>query len=418
MKSSAGACGITVYFCFVLLTATTARGAEYIFPQVADGSSGSLAYVTTFLINNVRSSSNTVTISFFQGGLSNPDNGQPWILDLRSNDRSDIAGRNSTLTFTLAGLETVNVLTAGTGPMLTGWAKIQTTTPLDVSEIFSALRPDLSPQKLNWEAGVLSNPAAPRFSFEANFSADDTITGTTVNTGYAIVNPNADPVDLTATLYSRTGAQVGQPKVITLPANGQLAEFVNQRFSDVQLPPSFHGTMRLSAELNVAMCALRWSYGAASDVFSALAVNPDFTLGYNPYNDREPSTVPANALPILLPAEITGSKNVPDTNADGDWYAVDLTAGQTLFVVLVADLMGSPYDGDIIVRDASGNQLKREDDWASGTGDATLDYKVVTTGTYYINLMSRTGTGTSGGAYKLYVNARSVASVGASSVAN
>ena len=87
-------------------------------------------------------------------------------------------------------------------------------------------------------------------------------------------------------------------------------------------------------------------------------------------------------------------------------------------MVLVADLMGSPYDGDIIVRDASGNQLKREDDWASGTGDATLDYKVVTTGTYYINLMSRTGTGTSGGAYKLHVNARSVASVGASSVAN
>ena len=92
MKSSAGACGISVCFCFVLLTATTARGAEYIFPQVADGSSGSLAYVTTFLINNVRSSSNTVTISFFQGGLSNPDNGQPWILDLRSNDRSASPG--------------------------------------------------------------------------------------------------------------------------------------------------------------------------------------------------------------------------------------------------------------------------------------------------------------------------------------
>jgi hypothetical protein len=410
MKSMARTCAILVSMCFLFLAADNALGAEYLFPQVADGSSGTLAYITTFLINNVSNTSNSVTISFLQGGLTNPANGQPWVLDLRCNDRGDIGGRNSTFTFNLAGLETVNIFTGGTGPIATGWVKIQTTVPLNVSEIFSALRPDLTPQKINWEAGVLANPAAARFSLEANLTPNETVAGTHVNTGYAIVNGNNDAATITATLYHRTGAQLGQPKTIILPPNGQLAEFIDQRFNDVvqQWPQPFHGMLRLSSDLNISICALRWSAGAGSDVFSTVAVNPDFALGYHTYNDREPSTSQTNALQILLPAEITGSKNVPDGNADSDWYAVNLQAGQTLFVTLAADIMGSPYDGDIVIRDAAGNQLKREDNWASGINDATLDYRVLSTGTYYINLISRTGSNTSGTSYKLYVIARNV----------
>ncbi len=392
----------------MFLAAQSALGAEYTFPHVADGSSGSLAYITSFLINNPSSSSNTVTISFYQGGLTNPNNGQPWVLDLRSNDRGDIAGRNSTFTFTLAPLETANLLTGGTGPILTGWARIQSSMPLNVSEVFSALRPDLSPQKISWEAGVLSGPAAARFSFEASFSANDTISGTSVNTGYAIVNLNLNPANLTATLYSRTGVQLGQPKSIPLPPGGQLAEFVDQRFNDVQFPPGFHGTLKISSDINVALCALRWSAGAGSDVFSTIAVNPDFALNYHTYTDKEPSTGPSNAQMILVPAEITGAKNVPDGNADGDWYGVNLQAGQYLYVILVADLMGSMYDGDIYLRDSAGNELKREDSWASWTRDATLDYQAPATGTYYINVMSRTGTNTSGASYRLYVTTKFV----------
>lgn len=410
MKSIARTYAILVSMCFLFLAAGNALGAEYLFSQVADGSSGNLAYITTFLINNVSNTSNTVTVSFFQGGLDNPANGQPWILDLRCNDRVDIGSRNSTFTFRLAELETVNIFTTGTGPIGTGWVKIQTTVPLNVSEIFSALQPDVTPQKINWEAGVLANPAAPRFSLEANLTPNETVAGTHVNTGYAIVNGNNGAATITATLYQSTGAQLGQPKTITLPPNGQLAEFIDQRFNDVvqQWPQPFHGMLRLSSDLNISICALRWSAGAGSDVFSTMAVNPDFTLGYHTYNDREPSTSPSNALQILLPAAITGAKNVPDGNADGDWYAVNLQAGQTLFVTLVADIMGSPYDGDINILDGAGNVLKQENSWASGIADATLDYRALSTATYYIRMMSRTGANTSGTSYKLYVMARNV----------
>jgi len=408
MRSVFHSCRIIVCLSFLVFVAERVLGAEYTFPQVANGSSGSLAYITTFLVNNVTNAQNTVTISFYQGGLANSANGQPWILDLRSNDRQDIGGQNSTFTFSLAGLETVNLATGATGPIAVGWARIQTTAPLNVSEVFSEFHPDQLPQKINWEAGVLSNPAAPMFSFEANLSPGEPVAGTSVNTGYAIVNGNNIAVNLTATIFSRTGAQVGQPKNIQLPANGQLAEFLNERFSDVQLPQPFHGTLRISGDLNVFLCALRWSSGAVNNLFSTIAVNPDYTLGYHTYNDREPSTSQASALQILLPAEITGAKNVPDGNADGDWYAVNLQAGQTLFVTLVADVMGSPYDGDIAILDAAGATLKQENDWATGIADATLDYRALVTATYYIRVMSHTGANTSRTSYKMYVKARNV----------
>jgi hypothetical protein len=410
MRSVAGSFLFLFFIGVLFLGAESAQGAEYVFPQVADGTSPSLAYITTFLFNNVSNTSNTVTITFYRGGRpEDATNGQLWILDLRSNDRSDIGGRNYTFTFNLAGLETVNIFTGGTGAMANGWAKIQTTAPLSVSEIFSEFRPDLVPQKINWEAGVLAGHAAARFSFEANLSADDTLAGTSVNTGYAIVNYNSETVIITPTLYTRTGAVLGEATPITLPPNGQVAEFISQRFSNIQqFPQPFHGTIRFSSDLNVVICALRWSAGAGSNVFSTVAVNPDFALGYHTYNDRESSTSQSNAQQILLPAEITGAKNVGDNSADGDWYAVSLQAGQTLFVTLVADVMGSPYDGDIRILDAAGFQLKREDNWATGIKDATLDYRATSTATYYINLVSRTGSNTSGTSYKLYVMARNV----------
>lgn len=384
----------------LFIFSSVADAAEYIFPQVADGGSSSLAYVTSFLLNNVNDAKSTITISFYRGG------GTPWLIELRSHDRPDISGRNSTFTFTLEARETANIFTAAGDPIAVGWARIQSSSPLNVSEVFSSVRPDLNPQRVNWEAGVLSGPVAAKFSFEVNYSSDDTLSGTAVNTGYAIVNPNGDPAAVTATLYTRTGTQL-EHKTISLPANGQISEFVNQRFNVSQLSGRFHGLVRLQSDVNIALCALRNSLGGGADVYSTLAVNPDFTLGFHPVNEREPSFDRTSALPITLPAEIVGAKNVPEANADGDWYAVSLLANQTLYVVLIADIMGSSYDGDVMIRDSGGNQLKRVDNWASGINDVALDYRVTTGGTYYVQVMSRSGAGQPAGAsYRMFVMAR------------
>lgn len=390
---------VAVLFFFACVCAQNALGSEYIFPEVADGKSSNQVYMTTFLLNNVLDSRNTIVVSFFQSG-------SPWTLGLRSHDRADITGRSSSFTIVLEPRETVNIFTAAEDPITVGWAKIQSTAPLDVSEIFSVFRSDLNPQMITSEAGVLPSPTSAQFSFEANYSPDETVGGTLANTGYAIANPNSSAVTVTARLFSRTGVLLSE-KLIPLNPNAQLAEYVNQRFSDVSLSGHFHGTLRLSSDANVAVCALRDSSSPNGDVFSTVAVNSDLTLGYHIVNDREPNNGTGSAQQISLPAEIIGSKNAADNASDADYFAVSLQAGQTLYVMAVADIIGSAYDGDIYLRDSAGNQIgARYDYWANGLRDPGFSYTVTTAGTYYIHIASRTGTNTSGASYRLFVMAR------------
>ena len=300
---------ITLFFCLAFGAAQSLPAAEYVFPQVADGRSPGLAYVTGFLLNNVTDVQNTLKLSFYNGAAAGPANGSPWEIELLSHDRGTISGRRATHTIVLGPGETLNVFTAATNPINVGWARIQSIAPLDVSEVFSAVRPDLSPMRVAWEAGVLSHPATARFSFEANYSAGETVSGTLVDTGYAIANPNPESATITAVLYSRLGTEVSR-RTIPIPSNGQIAEFMSERFGGVQLPEQFHGLLRISSDDNIAVCSLRMSSGSEGDVFSTVAVHPDLTLGYHPVNDREPSTGPGSAQAISVPAEITGSKNV------------------------------------------------------------------------------------------------------------
>lgn len=396
---------IPLFFCLAFGSAQSLLAAEYVFPQVADGQSPGLAYVTSFLLNNVTDVQNKLTLSFYKGAAAGPANGSPWEIELLSHDRGTISGRRATHTIVLGPGETLNVFTAATNPITVGWARIQSSAPLNVSEVFSAVRPDLSPMRVVWEAGVLSHPATARFSFEANYSADETVIGTLVDTGYAIANPNPESATITAVLYSRLGTELSR-RTIPIPSNGQIAEFMSERFSGVPLPEQFHGLLRISSDDNVAVCALRMSSGSKGDVFSTVAVNPDLTLGYHPMNDREPSTGPGSAEAISVPTEVTGSKNASDSSSDGDWYAVDMRSGETLYALLIADIMGSTYDGDIVITDAARNEIKRADSWAIGLNDAALDFRAFTAGTYYINLRSRTGSNTSGASYRLYVTIR------------
>src|SRR5512137_685359 len=50
MRSIFRSCRIIIYLSFIFFVSERALAAEYIFPQVANGSTGSLAYITTVLI--------------------------------------------------------------------------------------------------------------------------------------------------------------------------------------------------------------------------------------------------------------------------------------------------------------------------------------------------------------------------------
>jgi len=397
---------LVLWLAIQAVAAQELMAAEYFFPQIVDGGSANLAYVTSFLFNNVAEARNEITLSFFNGRGAAQGNGTPWAIELRSPDRSGFAGRYSTVTLVLEPRETVNVYTAGSDPIAAGWASIRTTAPLNLSAVFSAVRPDIVPKKVNWEAGVLACPSAPMYSFQANFTADELVSGTAVNTGYAIANPNGSAATITAALFAQIGSTPLRQKTFPLPANGQLAEFVNETFADYTFPPRFHGTVRISSDVNVAVTVLRMSSSPGGDVFSTIAVNPDLELGYHAVSDLEPNGSLETAQPILLPAAITGSKNSSDPTSDSDYYSIDLRAGQTVYVIGVADAIASPLDIDIYLRDAAGTQRRYIVNWAPGTTDALFSQQVTTAGKYYVQVVGGSGAGSSGASYRIMVMAR------------
>jgi hypothetical protein len=392
--------GISMFFVLAVWgSCLWAQGSVYFFPQVADGLSGSTAFASQFFLNNALSAPNTITMTFTRS------NGTPFVLDFRSADRGDAAGIRSTTTFTLQAGETAHFFTGATTPLAVGWCKITSTLPLEVSEVFDVLKIGGSSVIVTAEAGVLPSTGATLFSFDADVATNFPELGTNTNTGIAIANFSGADAVITATLLNRTGSQINQ-KIVNVSSNQQNALFLNQIFPDTTFTGLFHGTVRFSSNVNVAIVALRDVSGSAGDTFSTVAVNPDSTLGYNVFYDREENDSIGSAQPITLPARIIGTMIAPNGSADADNFSMTLQAGQTLYVFSVADMIGSPLDDVIEVKNSTGTTLAENDDFSTGLRDPFVRFVVPTTGTYIIEHGSTGGTSSRGSYYELLVRAR------------
>jgi hypothetical protein len=388
-------------FCFVLILCLAfgvvplwAQGSTYYFPQLVNGASGTSFYTSTFSLSNVLSVTNSVTMRFTKS------DGTPWTLDFRSADRGDTGCNCSLTTFILQPGETTTFFTGALGPLVVGWAIVQSSSPLDVSETFVLGAWVGSSSFARWEAGVLPSPTSTRFSFTANKSVSDFLSGVNTNTGLAIANPSGATATVTASLYSRTGTQVSKDaaedaivtKTITLPPNAQTALFIDQIFTDYTFSGAFHGTVRLSSNVNVAVVALRDLISTAGDVYSTLAVNPDSTLGYNIVYDTESNDDFSTAQPITQPVRIIGTHNSPTDTTDGDFFSIYLQAGQRLFVFVVADMMGSALDDVVSIYNSGQVVVASNDNFAAPLLDPFVSYAAPAAGLYYIRHDSILGT--------------------------
>jgi hypothetical protein len=371
-----------------------AQGSEYIFPHMVDGESGSIFYSTSFLLNNASNLVTSVTIRFFRS------NGTPWVVDLRSFDRNELGGRVSSRTFNLQPRETVELFTGGIDPLAAGWAKIDSGMAIEASEVFGVF--NKSPVFLRSEAGVLPAPAATLHTLYTSVSTDEPAAGTSVDTGVAIANLSGAQALVTATLFDRTGVQLTLG-TLTLPANNHTAMFVSQIFNNFTFSGRFHGMVRFSSNVNIAVVGLRQASGA-SDTISALAISPDSTLGRITVYDREPNdTRPQAQLLASFPAEIIGTMNTPTDGGDSDIFSVNLQVGDVLYVIAVADLIGSPLDDAIIIRDSLGAQVATNDSFSTGLRDPFIRHPVSVNGVYYIEHSGSGGTSMRNSHYRLHV---------------
>src|SRR5262245_34873014 len=387
---------------FVVILALTpsrgwAQGSEYIFPHMVDGESGTIFYSTSFLLNNASNLVTSVTIRFFRS------NGTPWMVDLRSFDRNELEGKVSSRTFNLQPRETVELFTGGTDPLAAGWARVDSGMAIEASEVFGVF--NKSPVFLRSEAGVLPAPAATLHTLYTTVSTNEPVTGTSVDTGVAIANLSGAQAVVTAVLFDRAGIQLTQG-TLTIPANNHTAMFVSQIFNHFNFSGRFHGMVRFSSNVNIAVVGLRQAYGA-SDTISTLAINPDSTLGRITVYDREPNDTRPQAQPLgSLPAEIIGTMNTPSDGPDVDIFSVNLQVGDVLYVFAAADLIGSPLDAVITIRDSLGAQVATNDSFSNGLRDPFIRYPVSINGVYYIELSAAGGTSMRNSHYRLHVLVR------------
>ena len=346
--------------------AANAQNSVYYFPHVVDGG---FIFGSEFWFNNVQATATQVTLTFFN------ETGAPWVVDLRSFDGG--GGYNSTFTFTLQPYSTKFFFTGVVDPLKVGWAKAETSQPVNVSASFSFYDFYPDPPGVKWSAGGLPSPVATQFAFAANVSPVEDITSDTkVDMGFAIVNPGDADADITATLIPTAGGAAVSTKSIEVPAGGHYSRFLSELFNDVAWGTRFHGTVRLSSNVNITVLALKHVFNANCDLYSTVAVQPESVFRSNIIYDIENNdrTAPQH---ITAPVEIYGTSNEPSDTADEDFYAIDLVAGQTVYVVMLTEMIGSPLDGLIVIYNPSGTPV-------SGA-HPFLQYTAPTSGTYFIS---------------------------------
>jgi len=100
--------------------------------------------------------------------------------------------------------------------------------------------------------------------FVENLGTLNSVPGS-IQTAIAVANPTSNPASVALELYGNDGAPVGLRDSIAIPANGQIAVFLNQIPGFSRLPPSFQGVLRISSASTVAVNALRAHYNERGD---------------------------------------------------------------------------------------------------------------------------------------------------------
>jgi hypothetical protein len=206
------------------------------FPQVANGSYGSISFKTSFLIFNTASSTANVVLALTQ------DNGSPFTVTIPGSGPG--TGTNSNFNFSLGLGAAVFLQTDGLGAGTAGAATITSNVPVGAAAIFTVLN---SAGQFQTEAGVGDSPNLTDLTLPVD------ITGS-FDTGVAFFNPGSSSLTMTLRLMDANGANVGTSASVPLAAKNHTAKFVSQLFPGTS---NFRGSVAISAPGGVAALTLR-----------------------------------------------------------------------------------------------------------------------------------------------------------------
>ena len=155
----------------------------------------------------------------------------------------------STHAFTIVDRGGMSIITDGSGVQTAGYSAIVpaagSSTPTGVA-IFGFSN---SSNILVSETGVPATPLLTQGRIYAEIAGP-------LDTGVAIANPNSSPATINFSFTDAAGASAGTGST-TIPANAQIAQFLNQAPLNVYSTPTFQGTFNFTSSVPVGVVALR-----------------------------------------------------------------------------------------------------------------------------------------------------------------
>ncbi|MGB0774464.1 MAG: pre-peptidase C-terminal domain-containing protein, partial [Akkermansiaceae bacterium] len=138
------------------------------------------------------------------------------------------------------------------------------------------------------------------------------------------------------------------------------------------------------------------------DGLSSPSPNP-VLLSNLPYsNEKEPNNYSKEALPPLAaPCAFHG---IISKKNDVDWFKFTAKKGQNLSIRVLARSLRSPLDSVLILRDAKGKQLARNDD--QGALDSVINFRPPADGDYFINVRDHLRKGGPSYTYRIEIDVR------------
>lgn len=122
-------------------------------------------------------------------------------------------------------------------------------------------------------------------------------------------------------------------------------------------------------------------------------------------NESEPNDESKKATPgepLAVPCAFHGVISKKD---DVDWFCFSAKKGENLRVRVRARSLRSPLDSVLILRDANGKQVARNDD--QGGLDSVIDFKPAADGKYFINIRDQLGNAGPDYVYRVEIHPRS-----------
>jgi hypothetical protein len=276
------------------------------FAQLADGGPANQRWKTTLTFTNPDTTLMTEVNVYFYG-----NNGQPISIDFGS-------GPVSTLFLMVPAGGTKSVTSMGnysSTAFITGWALAQAGLPVTGTVLYQASTNGTA----SWDVAAVGAGATYFYSSYAN-----------VDLGYALANPNTQPINLRIDARDSNGLSQGSYTVPTLPAHGHTSGNL-KNVIDFSGSPSFTGTITVTPLDEPPLPFGAWTLNVRDGLLSPLP--PGEMVAPGPHNRRpyDIARMVQKAGPAVLQAEYAllgqPNPNAVDLILRGLIFVVDTDAG-------------------------------------------------------------------------------------------